>query len=129
MGRLRSTLGAALVLGLLVLPPAISAGESDAPAPPQGAGSADTGSAAGDDGFQTSGSSTEQAGATADGGADVVVQGASSSGASPKRKLKARARFASSLSVSMGDNFYSPPAISIGVGDTVTWTNEGKATH
>jgi plastocyanin len=39
------------------------------------------------------------------------------------------ARAAASASVSVGDNFYSPASVSISVGDTVTWANNGQAQH
>ncbi len=37
--------------------------------------------------------------------------------------------FAADKSVSVGDNFYSPPTVTISVGDSVTWTNNGQAPH
>lgn len=37
--------------------------------------------------------------------------------------------FAASVSVSIGDNFYDPDTVTIGVGDTVNWTNNGQAPH
>jgi plastocyanin len=40
-----------------------------------------------------------------------------------------KARASASASVSIGDNFYSPASVSIGVGDTVTWANNGQAQH
>jgi plastocyanin len=39
------------------------------------------------------------------------------------------ARASASATVSMGDNFYSPASVSIAVGDTVTWSNNGQAQH
>jgi LPXTG-motif cell wall-anchored protein len=36
---------------------------------------------------------------------------------------------AASALVSVGDNFYSPATVSIAVGDTVTWRNNGQAQH
>ncbi len=39
------------------------------------------------------------------------------------------AHTSASTTVSMGDNFYSPASISIAVGDTVTWSNNGQAPH
>jgi plastocyanin len=36
---------------------------------------------------------------------------------------------AASALVSVGDNFYSPRTVSIAVGDTVTWRNNGQAQH
>lgn len=32
-------------------------------------------------------------------------------------------------SVSMGDNFFSPTTVTIGVGESVTWTNNGQTDH
>ena len=40
-----------------------------------------------------------------------------------------KARASASASVSIGDNFYSPASVSIGVGDTVTWANNGQSQH
>lgn len=45
--------------------------------------------------------------------------------AAPEKQAKASA----SKTVSVGDNFYSPATISISVGDTVTWKNDGAAQH
>lgn len=45
--------------------------------------------------------------------------------AAPEKRAKASA----SKTVSVGDNFYTPVTISISVGDTVTWTNDGAAQH
>lgn len=39
------------------------------------------------------------------------------------------AKASASARVSAGDNFYSPPTVSIAVGDTVTWTNSGQVGH
>lgn len=39
------------------------------------------------------------------------------------------ARKATSASVSVGDNFYSPASVSVDLGDTVTWRNNGQAQH
>jgi len=33
------------------------------------------------------------------------------------------------VSVSIGDNFFSPQSVTVNVGDTVTWTNNGNAVH
>ena len=40
-----------------------------------------------------------------------------------------KARASASASVSIGDNFYTPASVSIGVGDTVTWANNGQSQH
>ena len=39
------------------------------------------------------------------------------------------ARASASATVSVGDNFYSPRSVSIAVGDTVTWNNNGQVAH
>jgi plastocyanin len=39
------------------------------------------------------------------------------------------ARSSASATVSIGDNFYSPASVSVAVGDTVTWANNGQAQH
>jgi plastocyanin len=46
----------------------------------------------------------------------------------PTEKSKT-AKTAASKTVSVGDNFYSPATVTINVGDTVTWTNNGAAPH
>jgi LPXTG-motif cell wall-anchored protein len=38
-------------------------------------------------------------------------------------------RAKSSNSVSAGDNFFDPASLTIAVGDSVTWTNDGKVAH
>jgi plastocyanin len=40
-----------------------------------------------------------------------------------------KAKTAASASVSIGDNFYSPASVSIAVGDTISWRNNGQAQH
>jgi len=40
-----------------------------------------------------------------------------------------KAQASASASVSIGDNFYSPASVSIAVGDTVNWSNNGQAQH
>jgi plastocyanin len=54
--------------------------------------------------------------------ADAASRGGSSP-ATPKAKKSA------SASVSVGDNFYAPGTVSVAVGDTVTWNNNGQAPH
>jgi plastocyanin len=39
------------------------------------------------------------------------------------------ARKSASASVSVGDNFYAPTSVTVAVGDTVTWNNNGQAPH
>jgi plastocyanin len=48
---------------------------------------------------------------------------ASSASSAPKAQKSA------SASVSIGDNFYAPPSVTVAVGDRVTWNNNGQATH
>jgi plastocyanin len=50
-------------------------------------------------------------------------------GAAPAGGPDGGARKAASASVSVGDNFYSPASVSVAVGDTVTWRNNGRAQH
>ncbi len=54
---------------------------------------------------------------------------APSGGASAAQRSVGGARKASSTSVTIGDNFFSPTSVTIGVGDTVTWNNTGQAPH
>ncbi len=39
------------------------------------------------------------------------------------------ARAARTWSVSIGDNYYSPQTVTISIGDTVTWNNQGSMVH
>ena len=39
------------------------------------------------------------------------------------------AKASASASVSVGDNFYSPASVTVNVGDTVSWKNDGAAQH
>jgi plastocyanin len=43
--------------------------------------------------------------------------------------LAAAAPAAADASVSMGDNFYDPATVTVTVGETVTWTNNGQLSH
>jgi plastocyanin len=126
---------ASLAFGLLALPPALSAAQQGAdpatapqsapgqktgatePGGPDWGSSSGAGGAAPDDEGQDS---SEQPAAPAAGGGPVVR------GAQPSAPA---ARFAASMTVSIGDNFYSPKSVSINVGDTVTWVNNGQAQH
>ena len=47
----------------------------------------------------------------------------------PKAAPQKKAKLAASKSVSIGDNFYAPESVTINVGDTVTWNNDGAAQH
>jgi plastocyanin len=44
-------------------------------------------------------------------------------------KGSGRARASASASVTMGDFFFSPTSVTVAVGDTVTWRNNGDAPH
>ena len=57
----------------------------------------------------------------------TIATGDQAEVSAPKQERFAAA--ASSLTVSIGDNFYSPASVTIDVGDTVTWTNNGQAQH
>ncbi len=140
MGRFKAVAGAALVLGLLVLPPAISAGQDPAPADPGQAADGDpdpsSTPAGGDQGTPgepgaPTGGARQDDSSPADAPADpgVEVQQASVNSTPAGAAKRGAAHFASSLTVSIGDNFYSPASISISVGDTVTWSNDGQASH
>jgi LPXTG-motif cell wall-anchored protein len=56
-------------------------------------------------------------------GAPAATPAAAPPASSPK------ARKAASASVTMGDFFFSPASVSVAVGDTVTWRNNGDAPH
>jgi LPXTG-motif cell wall-anchored protein len=138
MSRGRAVAWAALALGLLVLPPAISAAQegAESQASTQTAAGEETTSPAvpdqGEGGAQPPGNG-EQPEVGGDGGrADSSAQQASDTGGASYRRARAKeptARLAASLTVSIGDNFYSPRSVSIEVGDTVTWVNNGQAQH
>jgi LPXTG-motif cell wall-anchored protein len=139
MNRARAVGGAALVLVLLVLPPAISAGQDPAPGeatepapaptpPPAPAPSAPEGGSASQG--EGAGVPKQEAASPAEepsaGTAEVRV---SSAGVAPATRKSQLARAAADVSVSIGDNFFTPKTVSISVGDTVTWTNDGQAQH
>jgi plastocyanin len=42
---------------------------------------------------------------------------------------KPKAKKAASASVSVGDNFFAPASVTVAVGDSVTWNNNGQAPH
>jgi plastocyanin len=133
MSRGRAVIWAALVLGLLVLPPALSAAQEAAEPVPAQSGEAQTGPApppgADEAGGPSEDPQTEPAGG-GETGAEPATQPAAEAQSGPRAKAsEPTARFASSLTVSIGDNFYSPRSVSIDVGDTVTWVNNGQAQH
>lgn len=62
----------------------------------------------------------------------VTGQSAASTTAPQPQKTpqaKSKAKASASKTVSVGDNFYTPVTVSITVGDTVTWKNDGAAVH
>ena len=141
MSTSRTVLWAALVFGLLVLPPAISAGQESAlpsTSPPNLGAEEATPAPAPADQPQTTGAAEGESSDGEGEGDDRAEPAADppSEDSSPAEPVaggeaggKPTARFASSLTVSIGDNFYSPKAISIEAGDTVTWVNNGQAQH
>jgi LPXTG-motif cell wall-anchored protein len=60
------------------------------------------------------------------GGDSPPADAPSGGGSSP---VTTKVRKSASASVSIGDNFYSPASVSVTVGDTVTWRNNGQAQH
>jgi LPXTG-motif cell wall-anchored protein len=146
IGRGRAVAGAALVLGLLVLPPAISAGQdaepgdgttttttttaatpppAPAPAPaPDASGGSSTQDQSADAPKQDAATPAQDSGA-----AEAVEVTADPAAAAPSARKRKLARAAAGFTVSIGDNFYAPVTISISVGDTVTWSNDGQAQH
>jgi plastocyanin len=73
--------------------------------------------------------STEPRDAADEAQAPEPVTATAESPAAPVSSPAGKARAAASASVSVGDNFYSPASVSIAVGDTVTWRNNGQAQH
>jgi plastocyanin len=64
--------------------------------------------------------------------ADPVIGGGSPAGAPAGGTTTAaspKAQKSASASVSVGDNFYSPASVTVAVGDSVTWNNNGQAPH
>ncbi len=152
MGRFRTVTGAALVLALLVLPTAISAGQSaptdssstdpatgtttgatPASNPPATAGDPAQGAAGGEPtGGEGSGGDpladpTQGSGATAGASTATIATASGPRRASTPRRAGAKA--ASDPSVSIEDFFFSPSTVKVHVGDTVGWINRGKAPH
>lgn len=121
---------AATVLALLVIPPALSAGQqagepaaeptpppaSEPPAAPPQSGQ---GSEQQDGGPPAPAPAPAPQPAAAAADEDVAV----------KSQAKPQAKPAASQTVSVGDNFYSPRSVTINIGDTITWTNNGSADH
>jgi plastocyanin len=118
-GRLQTVGAAFLVLAITVAPPALSAAQEDSvpegppvttPAPAPGEAPQPGDPAAQPEQDVTSEATTET---------DVTRAGAK----------EPRARPSATKTVSVGDNFYKPRTITIDVGDTVTWRNDGQADH
>jgi LPXTG-motif cell wall-anchored protein len=139
MGRGRAIAGAALVLGLLVLPPAISAGQDTAadvgttttpeeipPPEPSPAPPADGSAAPG----ANDNVGEQEAAEPPEGSTAAEALEVSTGPAGDSRRAKRRfARAAANAVVSIGDNFYAPVTISISVGDTIPWSNDGQSQH
>jgi plastocyanin len=114
---------AVLVLAAIVATPAFSAAQetdtttTEEPSliapPPQQAVPDDAGSDEGDEPVQT----------------DETVTTEAPPAAVPRSADGPVAQAAASATVSIGDNFYSPASVSVAVGDTVTWANNGQAQH
>ena len=130
---------AATVLALLVLPAALSAGQdgadpaTDPPASqPTTPGPPATPPPDGQQGATGGGGGTgsdQGAGEPAGGEAPEPASTAITNDAPAAPVLKSKAKAAGSLTVSVGDNFYSPRSVSIDAGDTITWRNNGVAQH
>src|SRR5262245_37219597 len=54
---------------------------------------------------------------------------ASEATSGPATSRSAMAHASASATVTMGDNFFSPNSVTVAVGDTVSWRNNGQATH
>jgi plastocyanin len=120
------------VLALLVLPPALSTGQEGAPATdPPGAGTVPPDPPAappqGGNGGGAAGGAADDAPQPAAG--PEPAETASTVDLAAASQDKEKAKPAGSLTVSVGDNFYSPRSVTIDVGDTVTWSNNGAAQH
>ncbi len=131
-GRMQTVGTGMLVLAVTVAAPALSAAQQGAadpnaaptdpplttPAPPPEPpveGQPEDG-AAGQDGAPA----TEQV---------VSEAQAEATAPAPKPTPQKQAKVAAATTVSIGDNFYSPATVTINVGDTVTWQNDGAADH
>ena len=131
-GRMQTVGAGMLVLAVTVATPALSAGQQGAadpdaaptdpplttptpPPEPPAEGEPEDGSA-GQDGA----SATEQV---------VSEAQAEATAPAPEPTPQKQAKVAAAKTVSIGDNFYSPATVTINVGDTVTWQNDGAAPH
>ena len=129
-GRMQTVGAGMLVLSVTIAAPALSAAQQDAgdpssepadpplttpapPAPPDEDGNPEAGS------LDSDAATQQVVGAAAD----------ETTAAAPNAAPKKLAKAAAVKTVSIGDNFYSPRTISIKVGDTVTWRNDGAAPH
>ena len=126
-GRMQTVGAGMLVLAVTVAAPALSAAQQGAtdpnaaptdlplttPAPPPEP--AEDGSPE-----QDGGSAAEQV---------VSEAPAEATAPAPEPTPQKQAKVAAAKTVSIGDNFYSPATVTINVGDTVTWQNDGAASH
>ena len=130
--RLPTVAWAATVLALLVLPPALSTGQGTGtttteapPAEPTPLTPADPQQGTGGSGG--SGGAAQQPAEEPAPTATTSTDEPDLATASATKRQQAKA--AGSLTVSIGDNFYSPRNVTIDVGDTITWRNNGAAQH
>jgi plastocyanin len=119
----RALAGAAFMLAAVSVAPAVSAAQdSGSPAGTSTTPTAPTLPSPGDATGAVKGSDP----APSDAGAS---QAEATSPAAPPVTRSASAHASASATVTMGDNFFSPSSVTIAVGDTVTWKNNGQAPH
>ena len=131
-GRMQTVGAGMLVLAVTVAAPALSAAQQGAtdpnvaptdpplttPAPPPEPA---------EDGKPEDGSPEQDGGSAAE---QVVSEApAEATAPAPEPTPQKQAKVAAAKTVSIGDNFYSPATVTINVGDTVTWQNDGAASH
>lgn len=128
---------ACLILAAVLAPPTLSAAQEEVPAtdpsapaatPPPTAPEASQGPAAGGSAEANKKPETDRADEAPEPAEPVTVTTEPAPAPAAANKQPKAVAAASAL-VSMGDNFYSPRTVSIAVGDTVTWSNDGQAQH
>jgi LPXTG-motif cell wall-anchored protein len=128
---------ACLILAAATAPPALSSAQEESPAPaaapPAATNPAPAPGTPTDSGGTADASGrppADKSDADAPAPADVVIPASGPTPAPAAATSKQpKAVAAASALVSIGDNFFSPATVSVAVGDTVTWKNNGQAQH
>jgi plastocyanin len=119
----RALAGAAFMLAAVSIAPAVSAAQ-DAGSTPATPVTPTTPT------LPAPGNATGKAdGAAKDSGSSDSAASQAQPAAAPAVSRSASAHASASATVTMGDNFFSPNSVTVAVGDTVTWKNNGQAPH